>query len=62
MTAAQRLREVMALKGLTRKDVAALLGVSKPTVDSWLRPEDNKAFRAMPQPMVELLEYKTGQK
>ena len=44
---ADRLREIMRERGLTRAQVARLLDVSLDTVHSWLRPPGNRAHRAM---------------
>jgi transcriptional regulator with XRE-family HTH domain len=50
-----RLRAIMRRHGLSVADVAALLCVSRHTVQSWLRPATSKAHRRMPAPMMELL-------
>lgn len=52
------LREIMHTTGLMRSQVAEVLQVSAATVDSWLRPSDNAAFRAMPVNQLELLRRK----
>lgn len=55
---AETLRLLMRRHGLTRAAVAETLGVSHATVDAWLRPPRNRAHRAMPDPMIELLRLK----
>lgn len=52
----QRLRELMAAHALTRGAVAQRLGVSLHTVHAWLRPQSNRAHRAMPAALLRLLE------
>jgi transcriptional regulator with XRE-family HTH domain len=59
---AARLRELMQSHGLTYKAVAEMLSVSVATVTSWTRPESNAAHKPMPANLLELLEYKTGEK
>jgi transcriptional regulator with XRE-family HTH domain len=59
---AERMREIMKLHGLTYKTVAEMLSVSVATVTSWTRPETNNAHKPMPANLLELLEYKTGEK
>lgn len=53
-----KLRTLMRRHGLSVADVAALLGVSRHTVVSWLRPATSKARRRMPAPTQELLALK----
>lgn len=57
---AEALRLLMRRHRLTRAAVAELLGVSRATVDAWLRPPGNRAHRAMPAPMLELLRLRLG--
>lgn len=57
-----RLRYLKAKYRLKHKDIAALLGVEWTTVVSWLRPESGAAKRNMPGNLLELLEYKLGER
>lgn len=65
----ERLRELMKKHGLTRQDVSGLLHLAitkngqTPAVAKWLaHPTDSSNFRAMNDAMIELLEYKLGEK
>jgi predicted transcriptional regulator len=57
-----RLEVLMNKHGLSYADVAGMLHVTSAAVTSWLRPDDNKAKRQMPLAMLELLEYKLGER
>ena len=46
---AKALRNARKRLGLTSRELAEELGVSLPTLRSWLLPDDNKAHRGMPQ-------------
>ena len=78
LTNNQRLRRLMKKHGLTRRAVSNLLGVScrynkqtytwvTPTVNCWLaKPElrgrKNKGYNNMSNQMLELLQFKLGDK
>lgn len=53
---ADRLRELMEARGLTRADVAAATLKSIKTVDSWLADTGSPRFRGMPDSALQLLE------
>ncbi len=57
-TNAERLRELMKSRELTRPAVAELAGVSVKTVDSWLAAEGAASHRPMPGRAIELVELK----
>ncbi|CAG9255241.1 hypothetical protein PUN4_230138 [Paraburkholderia unamae] len=42
------LREAMERLGLSRKEFAARLSVSLPTLHNWLQPSDSQNFRKLP--------------
>lgn len=48
MTNPDILRQLMKDYGLTRKVTAQLLELPENTLDSWLKPEENKSHRPMP--------------
>ena len=65
----ERLRELMKKHDLSRQDVSGLLhlAVTKngqtPAVAKWLaHPTDSSNFRSMNDALIELLEYKLGEK
>lgn len=55
------LRDVMRRAGLTRAGAAALVYVSKHTIDAWLKPSTSKSSNPVPAWAIELLAYKTKQ-
>jgi hypothetical protein len=62
MTPAQELRALMQKHKLTRPAVAALAGVKKVTVDSWLAPEHAALHRDMAPRHLELIQLKLQRK
>ena len=54
MANGDQLRELMERHGLSRTVAARLLGVARPTINSWLAPPGAASFRAMPGPMLRL--------
>ena len=50
------LRAAQAVLKVTREELADLLGVSLPTLNSWLLPPTSKAFRPMSKTALLLLE------
>lgn len=54
-----RLREIIAKHELTRQTIADMVaGGSLDTVNAWLKPDDNRGHRNMPNEKLELLELK----
>jgi predicted transcriptional regulator len=53
-----KLRAIIKERGLKRREIAELLNVSIPAVNSWLSPANNKMHREMPDRMIEFLELK----
>lgn len=54
----EKLYELIQRHGLTRPEVAEILGLPVTTIHNWLRPVDNAAHRDMSDQMLELLELK----
>lgn len=52
---AERLRAIMTEHRLTRAQVATLLDRSVATVDAWLRPANNAAYRPMADRELKML-------
>jgi len=59
-TPADELRVLMAERGLTRQEIAALAGRAKVTIDSWLAPKDAKLYRAMQRRDLDLIRFRLG--
>jgi hypothetical protein len=62
MTTAAELRALMVQHKLTRPAVAALAGVQKVTVDSWLAPAHAALHRDMAPRHLELIQLKLRRK
>lgn len=56
------LHDLMTARGIDRRAVSELLGVSRTTVEAWLAPETSGRYRNCPAQMVELLDLKTAKK
>lgn len=54
----EELRAFLKRKGLRRKDVAALLYVSKDVVDRWCLPATSSGYYPIPSAMWQLLQLK----
>ena len=48
MSNADTLKLLMKDYGMTRKETAKLMELPENTLDSWLKPDDNKSYRPMP--------------
>jgi len=60
MTNREQLKALMLQHNLNQADIAELLSVSHWTVKSWTLPLTSKAYRPMPDNMLELLNLKIG--
>ncbi len=58
MTTNEKLRQIMASRNLSRKDVAAATYSTVHCVHSWLRRTSDPSFRMMPMAKFELLVMK----
>ena len=56
------LKALMKKHELTRPDVAALLCMSLSSIDAWLTDNGSTRYRKMPDRMLDLLQYKLGEK
>lgn len=54
----QKLRHIMAHHHLTQIKISYLLKCSIYAVKAWLRPENNEAYREMPEILLDMLEMK----
>jgi transposase-like protein len=57
----KELRKLVEDYGITRTQVADLIGASPETVKNWLRSEDSANFRKMPSYALELIKIKAEQ-
>lgn len=62
MAASDRLRELMAARGLTQRQVADLACVSIKTVESWLADPSSANWRRMPDRALVLIRLSLGRK
>lgn len=54
-TTNEKLRALIKKKSVSRKEIVDILGVSLPTIRSWLSPPGSKNFRNMREPYLTVL-------